>query len=72
MEPRGLRERPLSLLMLKEGLKRAAGAQAAGLRAILVRTGKFRPADLEQGIEPDLVIDSIVDLPAVLAKRASS
>ena len=49
-----------------------AGAQAAGLKAILVRTGKFRPADLEQGIAPDLVIDSIADLPAVSAKRASS
>ncbi|RME33249.1 MAG: TIGR01458 family HAD-type hydrolase, partial [Gammaproteobacteria bacterium] len=41
------------------------GAQAAGLHGILVRTGKFRPADLEQGIEPDLVIDSIASLPDV-------
>lgn len=40
-----------------------AGAQAAGLDGILVKTGKFRPDDLEQGIEPDLVIDSIADLP---------
>ncbi len=42
-----------------------AGAQAAGLHGILVRTGKFRPADLEQGIEPDLVLDSIASLPEV-------
>ncbi len=49
-----------------------AGAQAAGLKGILVRTGKFRPADLEQGIAPDRVIDSIVDLPALLAQRSSS
>jgi HAD superfamily hydrolase (TIGR01458 family) len=43
-----------------------AGAQGAGLKGILVRTGKFRPADLELGIAPDLVIDSIVDLPRLL------
>jgi HAD superfamily hydrolase (TIGR01458 family) len=44
-----------------------AAAQAAGLKAILVRTGKFRPADLELGIAPDVVIDSIVDLPRLLS-----
>jgi len=49
-----------------------AGAQAAGLKGILVRTGKFRPVDLELGIEPDLVIDSIVDLPGILSRRVSS
>lgn len=49
-----------------------AGAQAAGLKGILVRTGKFRPADLEQGIAPDDVIDSIVDLPGLLAGRSST
>ncbi|MCW8853288.1 MAG: TIGR01458 family HAD-type hydrolase [Gammaproteobacteria bacterium] len=39
------------------------GAQQAGLEAILVRTGKFRSVDLEQGIQPDAVIDSIRDFP---------
>ncbi|MDH5472126.1 MAG: TIGR01458 family HAD-type hydrolase [Gammaproteobacteria bacterium] len=39
------------------------GAQQAGLNAILVRTGKFRSVDLEQGIKPDAVIDSIKDFP---------
>lgn len=39
------------------------GAQDAGLRALLVRTGKFRPLDLEDGPEPDAVLDSIADLP---------
>jgi phospholysine phosphohistidine inorganic pyrophosphate phosphatase len=39
-----------------------AGAKACGLAGILVRTGKFRPTDLEQGVEPDLVIDSIAEL----------
>jgi len=45
------------------------GAQAAGLRGILVRTGKFRPADLACGIEPDLVLDSIAELPLKLGNR---
>jgi HAD superfamily hydrolase (TIGR01458 family) len=48
------------------------GAQAAGLGGILVKTGKFRPSDLEQGIEPDLVIASIADLPDAWAEYASS
>jgi HAD superfamily hydrolase (TIGR01458 family) len=43
------------------------GAQAAGLAGILVRTGKFRPSDLERGEgPPDAVIDSIADLPRLL------
>ena len=43
------------------------GAQAAGIAGAVVRTGKFRPRDLE-GIEPapDLILDSIADLPAAL------
>jgi HAD superfamily hydrolase (TIGR01458 family) len=41
------------------------GAQAVGLTGILVRTGKFREDDLRKG-SPDHVLDSIVDLPAVL------
>jgi HAD superfamily hydrolase (TIGR01458 family) len=49
-----------------------AGAQAAGLEGILVRTGKFRAGDLELGIEPDLVLESIADLPRVWSERASS
>lgn len=39
------------------------GAQRAGIRGLLVRTGKFRPADLDTGIAPHGVIDSIADLP---------
>lgn len=39
------------------------GAQKAGLKALQVRTGKFREADLQQGITPDAIIDSIADLP---------
>jgi len=42
-----------------------AGAQAAGLKAALVRTGKFRQADLEEGIVPDFVLDSVGDVQRV-------
>ena len=40
------------------------GAQSAGIRGLLVRSGKFRPQDLRGEIQPDGVIDSIADLPA--------
>jgi HAD superfamily hydrolase (TIGR01458 family) len=39
------------------------GAQNAGLVGALVRTGKFQPADLDGGIAPDAVFDSVADLP---------
>jgi HAD superfamily hydrolase (TIGR01458 family) len=42
------------------------GAQEAGMQGFLTRTGKFRPGDLETGIMPDALLDSIADLPAVL------
>jgi HAD superfamily hydrolase (TIGR01458 family) len=41
------------------------GAQAAGIRGVLVRTGKFRESDLAKGT-PDSVIDALVDLPKLL------
>lgn len=40
------------------------GAQRAGLRGALVRTGKFHESDLERGVAPDLILDSVADLPA--------
>jgi HAD superfamily hydrolase (TIGR01458 family) len=46
-----------------------AGAQAAGLAGVLVRTGKFQPGDLERAA-PDLVVDSIADMPALLGLEA--
>jgi HAD superfamily hydrolase (TIGR01458 family) len=45
-----------------------AGAQAAGLKGILVRTGKYRP---ETEGRPDLVLDSIAALPESLGSEAS-
>jgi HAD superfamily hydrolase (TIGR01458 family) len=38
------------------------GAQAVGLVGVLVRTGKFREADLADGT-PDVVLDAFADLP---------
>jgi HAD superfamily hydrolase (TIGR01458 family) len=44
------------------------GAQDAGLVGILVRTGKFSPSDLDRvSGRPDQAIDSIADLPDLLA-----
>jgi len=42
------------------------GAQEAGMQGILTRTGKFRPQDLETGILPDAMLDSIATLPELL------
>jgi HAD superfamily hydrolase (TIGR01458 family) len=49
------------------------GAQQAGLAGILVRTGKYRE-DVARGsgVNPDAVIDSIADLPELLAGRLGS
>jgi HAD superfamily hydrolase (TIGR01458 family) len=41
------------------------GAQAAGIRGVQVRTGKFQPSDLEKGA-PALTIDSLASLPDLL------
>jgi len=44
-----------------------AGAQGAGIRGVLVKTGKYRDALVAStGIKPDLVIDSIAVLAGVL------
>jgi ribonucleotide monophosphatase NagD (HAD superfamily) len=40
-----------------------AGAQAAGLTGILVKSGKYRPG--AEGT-PDLVLDSVAELPEAL------
>ena len=44
------------------------GAKSAGLQAALVRTGKFSRGDLDlEGERPDWVLDSVRDLPGLLA-----
>jgi HAD superfamily hydrolase (TIGR01458 family) len=43
------------------------GAQRLGIRTILVRTGKFRPDDVERsGVVPDVVASSIAHVPYLL------
>ena len=45
-----------------------AGAQAAGMRGILVRTGKFRPDELARSaVRPDAVLDSLAGLLALVS-----
>lgn len=39
------------------------GSQELGMQGILVKTGKFRESDLNRGIKPTVVLDSIADLP---------
>ena len=39
------------------------GAQRAGIKGVLVRTGKFLPGDLDGEIKPDAVLGSIAELP---------
>ena len=39
------------------------GAQQAGLTGVLARTGKFAASDLAGDVVPDVVLDSIADLP---------
>ena len=47
----------------------SAGAQRFGMRTALVRTGKFRPDDLERsGVAPDIVVNSIAELPEWLER----
>lgn len=43
------------------------GGQQAGLKGILVKTGKYRQSYAEAStVKPDLIIDSIMDLPSAL------
>ena len=52
-------------LMIGDDIKTdVRGAQQAGLKAALVQTGKFRDADLELGIPPDLLLTGLGELPA--------
>lgn len=43
------------------------GAQAAGLKGALVRTGKFRAEDLDGSVKPFAVLDSVANLPDLSA-----
>jgi ribonucleotide monophosphatase NagD (HAD superfamily) len=48
-----------------------AGAQAYGMKTVLVRTGKFRPDTVERGrTRPDGIVSSIAQLPDWLEDNA--
>ena len=59
---------PAAVLVVGDDVRtEVEGARAAGALGMLVRTGKFREADLDhQAASPELVIDSAADLPAAL------
>lgn len=63
-----LKLEPAKVAMIGDDLESdALGAQAAGLKGILVRTGKFRQEHLDESVKkPDLVLDSIADLVKIL------
>jgi len=45
------------------------GAKDVGIRGVLVRTGKFTERALQQSqVQPDWIIDSVADLPALLER----
>lgn len=55
---------PTSVAMIGDDIVTdIAGAQNAGLRGILVKTGKFRSSDLNRSIQPDGILTSIAELP---------
>lgn len=59
---------PAELLMVGDDLRAdALGARSAGLQSALVKTGKFLPSDLQQPEQPDWILESVRDLPALLA-----
>jgi HAD superfamily hydrolase (TIGR01458 family) len=59
---------PRQVTMVGDSLESdIAGAKAAGCQAILVRTGKFSADELARSsVQPDLVVDSIAELPGLL------
>jgi phospholysine phosphohistidine inorganic pyrophosphate phosphatase len=64
---------PDEILMVGDDVRTdIGGAQRAGLRGMLVRTGKYRRGDLQKGVIPDAVVDSVADLPVWWERYAAS
>jgi HAD superfamily hydrolase (TIGR01458 family) len=40
------------------------GAQAAGIRSVLVKTGEFKAADLNSDVRPDYIVDAVKEIAA--------
>jgi phospholysine phosphohistidine inorganic pyrophosphate phosphatase len=59
-----LRAQPADTIMIGDDIRSdIEGAAQAGLRTILVGSGKFQHSDLELGITPDAFIDTVATLP---------
>jgi len=55
---------PADVLMIGDDIRTdVGGAREAGLKGALVKTGKFREADLAGGVRPDLLLESVAELP---------
>ncbi len=60
--------KPQNVLMIGDDiLSDIQGAQDAGLKTALVRTGKFQLSDLDKGIIPDLILEDITELTKIFA-----
>jgi len=46
------------------------GGMDAGLKGILVKTGKYTPDDLKKGIKPDLIVEDINHLVEIIENQA--
>jgi len=63
--------KPSEVLMVGDDIEAdIKGAQDAGMRAVLVKTGKYRQGDLDRGISPDGVIESVAQLSEWLASTS--
>ncbi len=52
-----------ALMIGDDILSDVGGAQRAGLKGVLTRTGKYRPGSVDASpVTPDLIVDSIVDV----------
>ena len=61
---------PEEVLMLCDDVRiDVGGAQRAGMRGGLVKTGKYRNGDLDGEVKPDLLLDSIEALPDWWVRR---
>jgi HAD superfamily hydrolase (TIGR01458 family) len=61
---RRLNVAPSETLMVGDDIEiDVGGAQKAGMLGALVKTGKFRPGDLNGAVKPDVVLASIAALP---------
>ncbi len=59
--------KPDEVLMVGDDIESdIKGAMDAGLRAALVKTGKFEARDLEKGIVPDVILPDVTALPSLL------